>query len=169
RTCAASCSPGCATPAVGSAPSPLADGTSRRCDRGRIPLRPARGALRPYRGVTTFPTKDFPMKCWTAPVAAAACAIGLVATAGTAGAATDDPLRKDLWGLDQTHAEQAWSTSTGEGAVVAVVDTGVDLGHPDLQGRLVPGADFVCGEQAGSCGDGGWQGKDGRGQESDSH
>jgi len=109
------------------------------------------------------------MKCWTAPVAAAACAIGLVATAGTAGAATDDPLRKDLWGLDQTHAEQAWSTSTGEGAVVAVVDTGVDLGHPDLQGQLVPGADFVCGEQAGSCGDGGWKGKDGKGQESDSH
>ncbi len=102
-------------------------------------------------------------------VAAAACAVGLVAAAGPAGAATDDPLRKDLWGLDQVHAEQAWPTSTGDGAVVAVVDTGVDLGHPDLQGRLVPGADFVCGEQTGSCGDGNWKGRDDKGQESDSH
>lgn len=109
------------------------------------------------------------MKRWTAPFAAAACAIGLVATAGSAGATTDDPLREDLWGLDQVHAEQAWSAGRGEGAVVAVIDTGVDLGHPDLAGRLVPGADFVCGEQAGSCGDGGWKGQDGVGQESDVH
>lgn len=109
------------------------------------------------------------MKRWTAPFAAAACAIGLVATAGSAGATTDDPLREDLWGLDQVHAEQAWSASRGAGAVVAVIDTGVDLGHPDLAGRLVPGADFVCGEQAGSCGDGGWKGQDGVGQESDVH
>lgn len=109
------------------------------------------------------------MKRWTAPFAAAACAIGLVATAGSAGAVTNDPLRSDLWGLDQVNAEKAWSQSTGEGAVVAVIDTGVDLGHPDLAGRLVPGADFVCGEVKGSCGDGNWKGKDGVGQESDVH
>lgn len=109
------------------------------------------------------------MKRWTAPFAAAACAIGLVATAGSAGAATNDPLRSDLWGLDQINAEQAWSSSRGEGAVVAVVDTGVDLGHPDLAGRLVPGADFACGEAKGSCGDGSWKGKDGVGQEPDVH
>ena len=108
-------------------------------------------------------------KCWTSSVAAVACAIGLVASAGSAGAATDDPLRSDLWGLDQVRAEQAWSSSRGEGVVVAVVDTGVDLGHPDLAGRLVPGADFVCGEVKGSCGDGGWKGQDGVGQEPDVH
>lgn len=107
---------------------------------------------------------------WTAPLAAAACAVGLVASAGSAGAATNDPLRPDLWGLDQIKAEQAWGSSTGEGATVAVVDTGVDLGHPDLQGQLVPGADFVCGEGVtGSCGDGGWKGEDGVGQEPDAH
>lgn len=109
------------------------------------------------------------MKTWTAPFAAAACAVGLVVTAGSAGAATDDPLRDKLYGLDQVHAEQAWSSSRGAGTVVAVVDTGVDLGHPDLQGRLVPGADFVCGEQKGSCGDGSWKGQDGEGQEPDVH
>ncbi len=106
---------------------------------------------------------------WTAALAGTVTAVGLIATAGGAQASTNDPLREDLWGLDQVHAEQAWPTSTGDGAVVAVVDTGVDLGHPDLQGQLVPGADFVCGEQAGSCGDGGWKGQDGTGQESDSH
>lgn len=109
------------------------------------------------------------MKTWTAPFAAAACAVGLVVTAGSAGAATDDPLRDKLYGLDQVHAEQAWSSSRGAGTVVAVVDTGVDLGHPDLKGRLVPGADFVCGEQKGSCGDGSWKGQDGEGQEPDVH
>lgn len=109
------------------------------------------------------------MKTWTAPFAAAACAVSLVVTAGSAGAATDDPLRDKLYGLDQVHAEQAWSSSRGAGTVVAVVDTGVDLGHPDLQGRLVPGADFVCGEQKGSCGDGSWKGQDGDGQEPDVH
>lgn len=109
------------------------------------------------------------MKRWTAPFAAAACAIGLVATAGSAGAATNDPLRDSLWGLDQINAEQAWPQSTGEGAVVAVIDTGVDLDHPDLAGRLVPGADFVCGEQTGSCGDGSWEGQDGVGQDPDVH
>lgn len=109
------------------------------------------------------------MTRWTTPFAAAACAVGLVATAGSAGAATDDPLRDKLYGLDQVHAEQAWADNRGEGVVVAVVDTGVDLGHPDLAGRLVPGADFVCGEQTGSCGDGNWKGQDGVGQESDVH
>ena len=40
-------------------------------------------------------------------------------------------------------ADQAHSTATGAGAVVAVVDSGVMAGHPDLQGRLRAGYDFV--------------------------
>lgn len=111
-----------------------------------------------------------PASRWTTALAAALGALGLAAT-GTAHAATSaDSYRDQLWGLDQIRAEQAWSTTTGEGAVVAVVDSGVDLGHPQLAGQLVPGATFSCAEgQPRPCGDGGWKGPDGVGQTPDRH
>jgi serine protease len=40
--------------------------------------------------------------------------------------------------------ERAWGLSRGSSdIVVAVIDTGIRGGHPDLQGRLLPGYDFV--------------------------
>lgn len=50
-----------------------------------------------------------------------------------------DPLAAQQWSLKAVDAENAWKSSTGEGVVVAVVDTGVDLNHPDLKANLVPG------------------------------
>ena len=41
------------------------------------------------------------------------------------------------------NATNAWSQSTGEGVTVAVIDTGILAAHPDLEGRLLPGYDFV--------------------------
>ncbi len=38
-----------------------------------------------------------------------------------------------------TRAEEAWSISTGQGQVIAVVDSGIDPGHPDFAGRIAPG------------------------------
>ena len=92
-----------------------------------------------------------------------------LATPSASAANTNDPLAGQQWGLDQIHAEQAWQTSTGAGQVIAVVDTGVDLGHPDLQSKLVPGATFTCGGAPGPCGNGDWLGGDGVGQETDVH
>jgi len=42
----------------------------------------------------------------------------------------------DLWGLKKIQCEQAWDISRGEGAVVAVIDTGVDYNHEDIAGNI---------------------------------
>ncbi|MDX6643020.1 MAG: thermitase [Solirubrobacteraceae bacterium] len=66
----------------------------------------------------------------------------LLAQASTA-AAVNDPLRSRQWGLDMIEADAAHATSTGAGATVAVIDTGAQLEHPDLAGRLIPGYDYI--------------------------
>ncbi len=49
---------------------------------------------------------------------------------------TNDPLIGDVWGLNNIHgvdAETAWLVSSGaDEVVVAVIDSGVDINHPDL-------------------------------------
>lgn len=49
-----------------------------------------------------------------------------------------DPRRAELWGLDRIQAPQAWQQTTGSrsGPVIAVLDTGLDLSHPDLAANL---------------------------------
>jgi subtilisin family serine protease len=59
--------------------------------------------------------------------------------------AINDPLYGQQWALERVGAPCAWQITTGrEDVIVAVVDSGVDMGHPDLQGRLrKDGFDFV--------------------------
>ena len=78
--------------------------------------------------------------------------LGLLVAAAPAGAA--DPRRGDQWNLDLIEADAARTTSTGAGAVVAVVDSGVQADHPDLAGRVGPGWDEVQRDATPQDGDG---------------
>jgi subtilisin family serine protease len=82
-----------------------------------------------------------------------------LAYAPAASAATEpnDALWGQQWGPQQVRAPEAWSTSTGAGQVIAIVDSGVDLSHPDLVGKFVPGATFVGCAENGPCGNGDWE------------
>ena len=41
------------------------------------------------------------------------------------------------WGIQRIHAPETWTRMQGAGAVVAILDTGVDLDHPDLKDNIV--------------------------------
>ncbi len=48
------------------------------------------------------------------------------------------------WNMNLIGAPAAWDVVTGSSAItVAVVDTGIDLDHPEFAGRIVQGWDFV--------------------------
>jgi thermitase len=56
----------------------------------------------------------------------------------------NDPHWGLQYGLVNIRAPQGWDLTTGSAAVtIAIIDTGVDFGHPDLAGKLVAGYDFV--------------------------
>ena len=56
----------------------------------------------------------------------------------------NDPYFTSEWHLTDISAPQAWDLCTGaSGVVIAVLDTGIDLTHPDLQGKILPGFNYV--------------------------
>ena len=64
------------------------------------------------------------------------------------GTIPSDPYFDRQYGLEAVKAPEAWDYSTGSNLVtLAVIDTGVDLDHPDLAAKIVSGVDIANGDQ----------------------
>ena len=57
--------------------------------------------------------------------------------------AYNDPYVGLQRGFEQMDVAEAHPFSRGEGVKVAIIDTGVDIGHPDLRSRIAGAANFV--------------------------
>lgn len=69
--------------------------------------------------------------------------VAVLALSLLAAAPPDDPLAAEQWYLEKVRVPLGWDAGRGDDVVVAVLDTGVALGHPDLVGRIVEGVDLV--------------------------
>ena len=74
--------------------------------------------------------------------------LAIACAAPAAASAASDPLMSSQWALAdpaQIGAQEAWTQSDGSGVVVAVLDTGIQLNHPDLAGNIWTNADEIAG------------------------
>jgi len=60
----------------------------------------------------------------------------------------NDPLynggnNSGLWGLNAIHASEAWDQTSGAGTVVAVIDTGLYMEHPDIRANVWQNSDEI--------------------------
>jgi subtilisin family serine protease len=56
----------------------------------------------------------------------------------------NDPSLGQQWGWDKVQAKQAWDVTQGSSnVVIAIVDTGIQSSHPDLDSKIVAGYDYV--------------------------
>lgn len=65
-----------------------------------------------------------------------------------------DPMLPELWGFKKSRIPKAWKhfSSSGYGAKVAVIDTGIDLDHQDLQNQVTHCYDAIQ-DKEGDCSD----------------
>jgi serine protease len=70
-------------------------------------------------------------------------------------ATVNDDAYSFQWHYPLISVPGAWDTTTGDpGVIIAVIDTGVLAGHPDLAGQLVDGFDFIRDPREAADGDG---------------
>ncbi|WP_432540382.1 S8 family serine peptidase [Kineococcus sp. SYSU DK002] len=65
---------------------------------------------------------------------------------------TNDPLLAQATHLRTTGAFTAWNRTRGQGQVVAVLDTGVAAGYPELRGHVLAQVDVAAGKEIGTHG-----------------
>ncbi len=58
----------------------------------------------------------------------------------------DDPGLSEQWGLKKTGFRTVWGAARGDGVRIAIVDSGIAAGHPDLREQVVAQRDFVNGD-----------------------
>jgi len=59
----------------------------------------------------------------------------------------NDPFFAYQWSLTRIGAPQAWDVTTGSSDLtITIVDSGIDLDHPDLSGKIIPGYDYLNGD-----------------------
>ncbi|MFE5862180.1 type VII secretion-associated serine protease mycosin, partial [Streptomyces virginiae] len=68
--------------------------------------------------------------------------VGLLLAGVAATPAHADTVRSQQWHLNAMKADDIWKISKGKGVTVAIIDDGVKE-IPELEGQIVPGADFV--------------------------
>ncbi|SEC33215.1 S8 family serine peptidase [Paenibacillus sp. GP183] len=70
---------------------------------------------------------------------------GITVQVQAAPSLSTDPMRVKQTYLDLIHIDAAWAAAgvNSSSVIVAVVDTGVDLTHPDLEGKLVDGINLI--------------------------
>lgn len=67
----------------------------------------------------------------------------------------NDPYFSQQYGPQKVQAPTAWDKTQGSSSVkVAIVDTGVQLSHPDLSSKIVAGYDFVSNDSVADDGNG---------------
>src|SRR5262245_34844618 len=95
-------------------------------------------------------------------VGTATVALAAVLVAGWPVPAGADRIRDRQWHVGYLNLARAHELSQGEGITIAVIDTGVDGTHPDLEGNVLPGLDADAVVDGGEPGDG-WNDPDGHG------
>ncbi|MFJ3636804.1 type VII secretion-associated serine protease mycosin [Streptomyces sp. NPDC090112] len=73
--------------------------------------------------------------------------MGLLLAGVAATPAHAESIRSQQWHLDVMKADEIWTTSTGKGITVAVIDTGVNQ-IPELDGQVLSGKAFPAGDAA---------------------
>jgi subtilisin family serine protease len=77
-------------------------------------------------------------------VAVVVGSLGIVAPEVQAAATVDDPGFDLQWGLALAGIPTAWEVATGQGTIIAIVDSGIDREHEDLRDKLAPARLVSC-------------------------